>query len=174
MDTLNMDTFAKIAVYSLPIAIATVRGSDFADKMSGTVRFYRAGKGTLIVTEMFRLPTEIAVNGKTEKAGPFYAFHVHEGTACGSGAGDTPFAESGGHLNPLKQPHPLHMGDMPPILSDNGYGFLAFYTSRFSPEDVIGRTVIIHQNTDDFHTQPSGNAGRKIACGEIKATSSRL
>lgn len=39
---------------------------------------------------------------------------------------------------------------------------------RFSIEEIIGRTVIIHDALDDFHTQPSGNARSKIACGVIQ------
>ena len=39
----------------------------------------------------------------------------------------------------------------------------------FYPEEVIGRTVVIHGMGDDFHSQPSGNSGVKIACGEIVA-----
>lgn len=44
---------------------------------------------------------------------------------------------------------------------------VAVYTNRFYPEEVIGRTVIIHGGVDDFHTQPSGNSGEMIACGQI-------
>lgn len=42
-----------------------------------------------------------------------------------------------------------------------------FLTDRFKVDDVIGRTVIIHDKPDDFTTQPSGNSGEKIACGII-------
>ena len=42
------------------------------------------------------------------------------------------------------------------------------YTDRFRPVDVIDKTVIIHDNSDDFKTQPSGNSGNKIACGVIE------
>ena len=48
------------------------------------------------------------------------------------------------------------------------------YTNRFYPEDVIGRTVIIHEKADDFHSQPSGDAGEMIACGEIVAWNPEL
>ena len=41
-------------------------------------------------------------------------------------------------------------------------------SNRFSIEEIIGRTVIIHNAPDDFRTQPSGNAGMKIACGVIQ------
>lgn len=41
-------------------------------------------------------------------------------------------------------------------------------TDRFRVRDIIGRTVVIHSGPDDFHTQPAGNAGEKIACGVIR------
>ena len=52
-------------------------------------------------------------------------------------------------------------------LQMRGLAWSAFYTDRFYPEEVIGRTVVIHGMADDFRTQSSGNSGSKIACGEI-------
>ena len=48
--------------------------------------------------------------------------------------------------------------------------YLAFVTGRFIPKEVIGRTMIIHNMPDDFISQPAGNAGSKIACGEIQSS----
>lgn len=45
---------------------------------------------------------------------------------------------------------------------------MAFTTDRFSVEEIVGKTIIIHSNVDDFTTQPGGNSGEKIACGVIK------
>ena len=45
---------------------------------------------------------------------------------------------------------------------------MAVYSGRFHPEDVIGRTLVIHLYPDDFQTQPSGDSGMKIACGVIR------
>ena len=44
-----------------------------------------------------------------------------------------------------------------------------FVTNRFKVEDVLGKTVIVHDKRDDFTSQPSGDAGAKIACGIIEA-----
>ena len=41
-------------------------------------------------------------------------------------------------------------------------------TGRFRVGEIIGRSVVLHSDPDDFHTQPSGNAGMKIACGVIR------
>ena len=68
---------------------------------------------------------------------------------------------------PKNTQHPNHAGDLQPLLANHGTAFGAFYTDRFYPEDVIGRTVIVHENADDFRTQPSGNSGAMIACGKI-------
>ena len=46
---------------------------------------------------------------------------------------------------------------------------MEIYTGRFYPMDVVGRTIVLHEMPDDFKTQPSGDSGMKIACGEIKA-----
>ena len=56
---------------------------------------------------------------------------------------------------------------MPPLFGNQGHAFSAILTDRFSLSDVIGKTVIIHGNPDDFTTQPAGNAGEKLACGDI-------
>ena len=68
-----------------------------------------------------------------------------------------------------QEEHPKHAGDLPPLLANDGVAWSAVYTDRFYPEEVIGRTVVIHGMGDDFHSQPSGNSGVKIACGEIVA-----
>ena len=82
--------------------------------------------------------------------------------------GGTDFSDTGGHYNPDARDHPRHAGDLPPLLSMAGRAFLAVETGRFTPCEVVGRTVVIHGSADDFHTQPAGNAGKKIACGVIR------
>ena len=69
--------------------------------------------------------------------------------------------------------HPQHAGDFPPLLGNHGKAYMKVFSDRFSVEEIIGKTVIVHSDPDDFRTQPSGNAGRKIACGIIKKQTHR-
>lgn len=68
----------------------------------------------------------------------------------------------------MNQVHPKHAGDLPPLLACQGSAYLSVKTDRFCVEDILGRTVVIHSDPDDFHSQPAGNAGKKIACGVIR------
>jgi copper/zinc superoxide dismutase (SODC) len=99
--------------------------------------------------------------------GRIFGFHIHEGGACSGNSNDW-FADTLAHYNPGKCEHPYHAGDLPPLFGNNGFALALFLTNRFRVEEIIGRTVIIHDRPDDFTTQPSGNSGVKIACGEIK------
>jgi Cu-Zn family superoxide dismutase len=80
---------------------------------------------------------------------------------------ENPFLAAGEHWNPDDQPHGNHAGDFPVLFSNHGLGELCFFTDRFKVWQVIGRSVIIHENPDDFRSQPSGDSGRRIACGVI-------
>lgn len=135
--------------------IAVIRGGKDAPGLQGRAEFYAHPNGTLVVAHVWGLP-------ETETG--FFAFHIHEGEDCG-GEG---FADTAGHYDPKMAAHPRHAGDLPPLLSAGGNAYLAVLTDRFRVEDVIGRTAVIHMSPDDFHTQPSGNAGKKIACGVIR------
>lgn len=65
-------------------------------------------------------------------------------------------------------PHGNHAGDFPVLFSNNGRAFMCFFTDRFRVRDIVGKAVIIHQNPDDYRSQPSGNAGKRLACGVIR------
>ncbi len=168
MDLLNLETFSKLVCMAKPTASAVLRGNDANSQIGGTVRFYPAATGTLVVAEVFGLPSQVWENGVMKQVGPFYAFHIHDGTECGAGNSADPFMAAGVHYNPTHREHPMHAGDLPPIMSSNGYGYIATYTAMFTPAQVIGKTVVIHANADDFKTQPSGGAGVKLACGKIE------
>ena len=138
-----------------PKAIARIHGGREYPMLRGTVTFHQRHDGVLI---------EAAVSGLPRTETGFFAFHIHEGENC---AGDG-FPNTGGHFNPGRTGHPNHAGDLPPLLGDYGKAYMKVLTGRFRVEEVIGKTVIVHGGLDDFHTQPSGNAGRKIACGVIR------
>ena len=138
-----------------PDAVAYIRGGAEAPCLSGEVRFYQERGSVMVVADLSGFPQ------KSESG--FFALHIHEGgSCCGEG-----FPETGGHDNPDATQHPRHAGDLPPLLMYRGKAYLAVRTDRFCVRDVIGRTVVIHGGSDDFHTQPAGNAGTKIACGVI-------
>ncbi len=138
-----------------PDAVACIKGGADAPHLSGEVRFYQECGNVLVVADISGLPT----CGGTG----FFALHIHEGDCCG-GEG---FSETGSHYNPKEATHPNHSGDLPPLMQYRDCAFLVVRTDRFCVQEVIGKTVVIHSGPDDFHSQPAGNAGRKIACGVI-------
>ena len=138
-----------------PDAVAKIRGGVEVPKLSGCIRFYQQKGCVLIVAEIFGLPRENETG--------FFGFHIHQGESCSG----TDFSETGSHYNPVDQVHPKHAGDLPPLMCCRGNAYLAVKTDRFTVHDIIGKTVVIHSDPDDFHTQPAGNAGKKIACGVI-------
>ena len=89
------------------------------------------------------------------------------GISC-SGNAEDEFADALTHYNPNHCLHPSHAGDFPPLLQNNGYAYMSFLTNQFRVKDILGKVVIIHDSPDDFTSQPSGNSGKKIACGKIK------
>lgn len=159
--------YASAMLYGRPIAFANVAGSGDYPDISGKVWFYGFTEGTLVTAEIYGLPA-----GEMPCNRPVLAFHIHDHGDC-SGTPEDPFANAGGHFNPGNCQHPYHAGDLPPLFSADGFAWCAFITNSFAPQEVIGRTIMIHSNPDDFHTQPSGNAGKKIACGVIEANANR-
>ena len=105
-----------------------------------------------------------SISGFPKDRSMFHGFHIHKGESC-TGIG---LADTKGHYDPKQQTHPFHAGDLPPLLSYGSSAYLSFRTNRFTVRELIGRTVVIHSGTDDFRTQPSGDSGRKIACGVIR------
>lgn len=139
-----------------PDAVAQISGGADAPNLRGQVRFYQEPGSVLVVADVAGLPRRSPT--------AFFDFHIHEGSACG-GEG---FAQTGSHYNPGQTEHPLHAGDLPPLLMHQGGAYLEVRTDRFRVQDILGRTVVIHSDPDDFHTQPAGHAGTKIACGVIR------
>lgn len=106
-----------------------------------------------------------------------HAFHLHETAAC-----VPPFTSAGGHFNPFGKEHGLlnpkgrHAGDLPNIVMPDGdelnVNILADLVTlepgkKNSLFDSDGTAIVIHVGPDDYITDPTGSAGRRIACGVI-------
>lgn len=146
----------------VPQARARLNGSILYPDIQGDVWFYQALEGVFVVADVEGLP-----NNEAKCADSIFGFHIHEGGSCSGNATD-PFANTGEHYNPNNCRHPQHAGDLPSLFGVNGYAFLAVLTNRFKIEEIVGKTLVVHSKADDFTSQPSGNAGTKIACGEIR------
>ncbi len=129
--------------------------------VKGTVHFYETPKGLHIVGVFSGLtPGE-------------HGFHIHEKGDCSA-----PDAMSaGGHFNPANMKHGApgdserHAGDFG-NLTANAAGLAKFdlTDSRIGfdgPASILGKGVIVHAKADDLKGQPAGNAGPRVACGNI-------
>lgn len=152
-------TFTQLLIQNHPGAAAWINGNKNYPNLSGLIKFYHTTYGGVLAeAQIFNLP-DVNLPGSSR----FYAMHIHENGDCSDA-----FDHTGTHYNPQNTEHPHHAGDMPPLLSNQGYAFSVFYDKRFTIQEIIGKAVIIHEKPDDFTTQPSGNAGAKIGCGVIK------
>lgn len=143
-------------------AKADVKGSTEYPSIKGTVYFKNTRRGVLLTANITGLP-----KSTNNCKGRFFGFHIHGGTSCTGNAEDK-FADAGSHYNPDNCPHPYHAGDLPPLIENNGNAYMSVLLGKFNLKSIIGKVVIIHDMPDDFTTQPSGNSGKKIACGKIE------
>lgn len=143
-------------------AKANIKGGKKYPKINGIVTFKETKGGVLVTAKVTGLPQT-----NTSCTGRFFGFHIHEGSSC-SGTINDEFANARSHLNPTNCTHPFHIGDLPPLIENNGYAYMRVLINKFNIKDILGKVVIIHDMPDDFTTQPSGNSGTKIACGKIE------
>lgn len=105
-----------------------------------------------------------------------HAIHIHEKADCS--AADA--ASAGGHWNPTHVKHGKwsdtehHKGDIGNFTADaNGNGTISLKTDEWcigcgdANKDILGKGLIVHANPDDYTTQPTGNAGGRVACSAI-------
>ena len=147
--------------YPVTNAKAIVKGGKEFPNINGTVEFKETKDGVIVTAKINGLPTS-----KNGCNGRFFGFHIHSGTSC-TGNSEDEFANSGSHYTVNNCPHPFHAGDLPPLIENNGFAYMTVLINKFRIRDILGRVVIIHSMPDDFTTQPSGNSGKKIACGKI-------
>lgn len=108
--------------------------------------------------------------------GSEHGFHIHEKGDCSAPDGSS----AGGHFNPGNSEHGSieagvhHGGDMPNIVADaqgsahvDGPVASSVNAGQGGDFDIIGRGLIVHADADDYTTQPTGNAGARLACAVI-------
>lgn len=106
------------------------------------------------------------------------AFHVHEKGDCSA----MDASSAGGHFNPATQPHGRagsgahHAGDMDNLQANaEGVAHVDVHLRGVTlgggaANDIAGRALVVHAGADDYHSQPAGNAGARVACGVIRVT----
>jgi len=133
------------------------------NQASGEVVFTASDKGVKIVAE---------VSGLTPNS--THGFHIHEFGDCSA-----PDASSaGGHYNPEDSIHagpddrPRHLGDLGNVTADGAgnarYERIDELIVLEGEHSIIGKSVIVHRDEDDLTSQPTGNAGPRVACGIIE------
>jgi Cu-Zn family superoxide dismutase len=145
-----------------PSAVADLQPTK-GNSTAGTVTFTQAGDKVRVAGDVRGL-----------KPNQQHGFHIHEAGDCSSGDG----MSAKGHFNPQAKPHAhpstsdRHAGDMLALNAD-GYGnahldtTLDIITVNPGPTSVVGRGLIVHAGADDYKTQPTGNAGARLACAII-------
>lgn len=168
-------TFATLAATALLAACSGMPGmssgpsaqaqlmATTGNTTSGTVKFSQAGDKVLVSGEVRGL-----------KPNAEHGFHVHEKGDCSSGDG----MSTGGHFNPGGAPHGQHShgthhtGDLPSLKADgSGVAKFSFESKTIAigsgSNDIVGKGLIVHRDPDDYKTQPTGNAGPRLACAVI-------
>lgn len=152
------------------IAHARVRGGPLAPQIIGDVWFRDIPNGTEVLAIVTGLPPYRPAVGNEPPIGP-HGFHIHQFGDCQVGDPTNPFTNAGEHWNPANQPHGNHAGDFPVLFSNNGFSRMYYFTNKFKAAEAVGKSIVIHQNPDDYRTQPAGASGKRLACGVIRVYS---
>ena len=145
-----------------PTASATLSPTT-GNTANGTVKLAEQADGSVQVTvDLTGVPPGV------------HGFHIHDKGDCGDNGN-----AAGGHFNPMATAHgaptadPHHAGDFGNVTADaSGAVHTQFTTSSVTvaagQASAVGHAVILHANPDDLQTQPTGNAGGRIACGVVQ------
>ncbi|MBF5027497.1 superoxide dismutase family protein [Planobacterium oryzisoli] len=161
---------AGAALSLLSISCTTTKtytiNSKSGTQTQGTATFVQKGKTVELDMNVYKLTP----NG-------VHAAHIHEFGDCSSADGSS----AGGHWNPTGMAHGKwghaehHAGDLGNLKADaEGTARLVMKTDKWclgcadQSKNLIGKSIIVHAKEDDFKTQPTGNAGGRIGCVEIK------
>lgn len=155
------------------MAVANIKGGPLAPALRGKVMFKEVPGGVMVYADIIGLPPYKPGTNKKAPIGP-HGFHIHENGNCTIGDPENPFQGAGGHWNPTNEPHGNHPGDFPVLFSNDGRAYMTFFTNAFKLRDAVGKAIIVHENPDDYRSQPAGNAGKRLACGLIKCYSPQM
>lgn len=172
----------KKIIFSATIIIAVIIGcktsSKPADSKSLNLVFESKSNSNVTGTATFvEKDGKVTFTAKISGLQPgIHAIHIHEKSDCSAADGSS----AGGHWNPTFKKHGKwgeaehHRGDIGNFTADEkGNGTITLTTDEWSiggedpTKDILGKGLIVHQGADDFVTQPSGNAGARVACSAI-------
>ena len=172
-----MKNFAALLGFCA-VAAATAMPACAADKAQA--RMINAKGEALGTLELTPTPNGVLIKGTLGPLPPgAHGFHIHAVGKCDAAGG---FASAGDHfaLNHLHGfvseagPHPgdmanLHVPESGKLEIEAFNPSVTLQTNtRSSLLDGDGTAIVIHANPDDYVSQPSGNAGPRIACGIIQ------
>jgi Cu-Zn family superoxide dismutase len=164
----------KLVFLSLSLLLAAACASTPRATASATLAptSGNTASGTVTFAQMKNGMVEVTINLTGVPPG-IHGFHIHDKGDCGDNGN-----AAGGHFNPESKPHGAptdvshHSGDFGNVEADasgnvNETKTLHGITVTPGSTSVVGHAVILHANPDDLKTQPTGNAGARIACGVV-------
>jgi len=152
---------AATAASAQDAATATARMQNVEGQAVGQVQLHETPHGLIVTAEFTALP---------EGA---HGFHIHAIGEC-----EPPFQSAGGHFNPdehqhgVENPQGLHAGDLPNIhVPVSGQLTVEHFAMGLTLDEVLdedGASMMVHAGSDDYASDPAGDAGDRIACGVIE------
>ena len=139
--------YAKLLSGRYPFAAAKLKGASKYPNIEGSIEFFSTPVGVVVCTEVSGL-----VPDNETRASRIYGVYIHNTGKC--------TGESEGSPSERAE-YSYALGELPSLFANNGYAWGAVLTGRFTPEDIMGRVVVLrgYADADAF--------GESVACGHI-------